>query len=90
MPLLANTERLAHEPIAAALQPPAPIDYLDFAERHIVFEDPIPGPFDRTKFPYVVEILRALSPADPCRIVTMVTSAQIGKTTIGIFSHLAL
>jgi hypothetical protein len=26
---LANAERLAHEAIAAALRPPAPIDYLE-------------------------------------------------------------
>jgi phage terminase large subunit GpA-like protein len=80
---LANPERLAHEAIAAALRPPAPIDYLDWAERHVFFDDPIPGPFDPTRFPYFTEILRALSPQDPCRIVTLVSSAQIGKTTIG-------
>ena len=83
MTLLANPERLAHEAIAAALRPSPPIDYLDFAERHIVFDDPIPGPFDRNKFPYFAEILRALSPSDPCRYVTVISSAQIGKTTIG-------
>jgi phage terminase large subunit GpA-like protein len=80
---LANSERLAHEAIATALRPPAPIDYLAFAEQHVSFEDPIPGPFDRTKFPYFVEILRALSPSDPCRYVTLISSAQIGKTTLG-------
>jgi phage terminase large subunit GpA-like protein len=83
MTLTANAERIAHEAIAAALRPPAPIDYLNFAEQHVVFEDPIPGPFDRNKFPYFTEILRALSPADPCRFVTVQSSAQIGKTTIG-------
>ena len=56
MTSLANPERLAHEAIAAALRPNPPIDYLDFAERHVVFDDPIPGPFDRTKFPYFAEI----------------------------------
>ena len=83
MTSLANPERLAHEAIAAALRPNPPIDYLDFAERHVVFDDPIPGPFDRNKFPYFAEILRALSPSDPCRYVTVISSAQIGKTTIG-------
>jgi phage terminase large subunit GpA-like protein len=83
MTLTANAERIAHEAIAAALRPPAPIDYLNFAEQHVVFEDPIPGPFDRNKFPYFTEILRALSPADPCRFVTVQSSAQIGKTTVG-------
>jgi phage terminase large subunit GpA-like protein len=83
MTLLANPERLAHEAIAAALRPPAPIDYLVWAEANVSFDDPIPGPFDRTKFPYFAEILRALSPSDPCRYVTVISSAQIGKTTIG-------
>ena len=72
MTSLANPERLAHEAIAAALRPAPPIDYLDFAERHVVFDDPIPGPFDRNKFPYFAEILRALSPSDPCRYVTVI------------------
>jgi phage terminase large subunit GpA-like protein len=82
MAQLANSERLAHAAIAAAFRPAPIIDYLDFAERHVVFDDPIPGPFDSSKFPYFVEILRALSPADPCRIVTLISSAQIGKTTL--------
>ena len=83
MTTLANPERLVHEAIAAALRPNPPVDYLDFAERHVVFDEPIPGPFDRNKFPYFAEILRALSPSDPCRYVTVISSAQIGKTTIG-------
>jgi phage terminase large subunit GpA-like protein len=87
MMLTVNAERLAHEVIAAALKPNPPVNYLDFAERYIVFDDPVAGPFDRTKFPYFVEILHALSPADSCRIVTVASSAQIGKTTIaGIFT----
>jgi hypothetical protein len=31
MTLLVNPERLAHEAIAAALRPPAPVDYLAWA-----------------------------------------------------------
>jgi hypothetical protein len=80
MTLLAIAERLAHEVIAAAFRPPPSIDYLDWAERHVVFDEPIPGPFNKTLFPYFTEILRALSPSDPCRYVTIVSSAQIGKT----------
>ena len=83
MTLLANPERLAHEAIAAALQPPPPIDYLSWAETNVVFDEPIPGPFNRAAFPYFDEIMRALSPQDPCRVVSIVSSAQIGKTTIG-------
>jgi phage terminase large subunit GpA-like protein len=44
---------------------------------------PFPGPYNRRNFPYFDEILRALSPDDPCRIVTLKGSAQIGKTVIG-------
>ena len=83
MTMLANPERLAHEAIAAAFRPAPPIDYLAFAEQHVSFDEPIPGPFNRALFPYFTEILRALSPQDPCRFVSIVSSAQIGKTTIG-------
>lgn len=70
---------------ARALEPPPPVDYLKFAEEHIVFtrrESQFPGPYNRRTFPYFDEVLRALSPDDPCRIVTMKCSAQIGKTAI--------
>jgi len=83
--VLADPRRLANEAIAAALRPSPPIDYLRFAEDNIVFGDgePVPGPYNRAAFPYFDEILRALSPADPCRYVTFVGSAQVGKTVIG-------
>jgi phage terminase large subunit GpA-like protein len=83
--LLANPRRLVHEAIAAALRPPPPIDYLRFAQDEIAFGDgdPRPGPYDRRAFCYFDEILRALSPEDQCRIVTLVASAQIGKTVLG-------
>ena len=84
MTLLADARELANEAIAAALMPPPPIDYLEWARANIVFSDgePLPGPFDARTFPYFSEILRALSPADPCRYVTLVASAQCGKTTL--------
>ena len=84
MTLLVNPERLAHEAIAAALRPPAPVDYLTWAEANVVFDDgsPFPGPWNRTLFPYFDDILRALSPSDPCRYVTLVSSAQLGKTEV--------
>lgn len=82
---IANAERIVAFAAAAALEPPPPVDYLDFAERHIVFsprESQFPGPYNRRNFPYFDEILRALSPDDPCRIVTLKCSAQIGKTAM--------
>jgi phage terminase large subunit GpA-like protein len=81
--MLANAERLALEAMAAALDPPPPIDYLAWAERNVIIEDgSFPGPYNRTMFPYFDEILRALSPDDPCRFVTLMGSAQVGKTNI--------
>jgi phage terminase large subunit GpA-like protein len=82
---LANPRRLAHEAIAAAWAPAPPIDYLAFAERNNTFGpgEPRPGPYDRRSFRYFDAILRALGPDDPCRIVTLQASAQIGKTILG-------
>src|SRR5690242_2351202 len=80
---LANAERLAMEAMAAAFEPPPVIDYLAWAERNVVIEEgSFPGPYNRNLFPYFDEILRALSPADPCRFVTLAGSAQVGKTTL--------
>jgi phage terminase large subunit GpA-like protein len=89
MTMLANVERLAHEALAAGLRPPEPIDYLAFAERHVVISDsPLGDRYVRSQFPFFDEILRALSPADPCRTVTVCASAQIGKTTLAnVFAY---
>lgn len=86
--MLANADRLALEASALAIKPPAQIDYLSWAEKNVVIEEgDFPGPYNRNLFPYFDEILRALSPADPCRFITLMGSAQIGKTTIAnIFS----
>jgi phage terminase large subunit GpA-like protein len=82
--LLANPARLGHEAAAAALRPPPPVDYLKWATDNVVFETgSFPGPYNRENFPYFDEVLRALSPADPCRYVTLVASAQCGKTVLG-------
>lgn len=83
--MLANVERLAMEAMAKAWEPPPPVDYLAFAEANIVFspaESQFPGPYNRARFPFFDEILRALSPDDPCRFVTVKGSAQVGKTVI--------
>ena len=42
-----------------------------------------PGPYNPCLFPFFSEILRALSPINPCRFVTFMGSAQVGKTMIG-------
>jgi len=83
--LLANPVRLVHEAVAAAWAAPAPIDYLRFAEDNITFPpgEPRPGPYDRKAFGYFDAVLEALGPDDSCRIVTLMASAQIGKTILG-------
>lgn len=83
---IANAERLVMEAMAAAIEPPPQVDYLRWAEQNIEFtkrESEFAGPYNRQLFPYFDEILRALSPDDPCRVVTLMGSAQIGKTVIG-------
>lgn len=82
---VANAERIATEVFADVMTPPPPVDYLDWAESNIVFtkrESPMPGPYNRDLFFYFDEILRALSPDDPCRVVTMAKSAQLGGTVL--------
>lgn len=81
----ANARRIAIEAIADAWAPPPPVDYLAWAEQNIVFtkrESNFPGPYNRDLFPYFDEVLRALSPDDPCRIVTIAKSAQLGGTVV--------
>lgn len=83
---IANAERMVMEAMANAYEPPPVVDYVRWAEENIVFtkrESPFPGPYNRNLFPYFDEILRALSPDDPCRVVTLMGSAQIGKTVVG-------
>ena len=81
--LLANAERLRMLAMASALEPPPSIEFLDWAESNVVIaEGSFPGRYNRALFPYFDEILRALSPSDPCRFVTFVGSAQVGKTTV--------
>lgn len=83
---IANADKVVALAAGQAIEPPPPVDYLAWAQENIVFtqrESQFPGPYDRRTFPYFDEVLRALSPDDPCRIVTLACSAQIGKTVIG-------
>ena len=84
MTLLANPRTLADEAIIAALKPAEPVNYLRFAEDNISFPPGAsPGPYDRRAFGYFDEILKALGPDDPARIITLMASSQIGKTILG-------
>ncbi|MBT2130111.1 phage terminase large subunit family protein [Aliiroseovarius lamellibrachiae] len=80
-----NAEWMAGDVLAEVLDPPPPVDYLNWAEENIVFserESEFSGPYNRQRFRYFDEILIALSPDDPCRIVTLAKSAQLGGTVL--------
>lgn len=82
---VANAERIAALTLAEVLQPPPPVDFVRWATENIVFskrEGPFEGPYNRNLFGYFDEILRALSPDDPCRVVTIKKSAQLGGTVL--------
>ena len=82
----ANAEYVATEAFIEVITPPPPVDYLSWAKENIVFsqrESSFPGPYNPDLFPYFSEVLTALSPEDPCRIVTLMGGAQIGKRSVG-------
>lgn len=41
-----------------------------------------PGPYNLSRAPYQRDILRAMSPEDPAKTVTLVFGSQMGKTTV--------
>lgn len=82
---LANAESLAMQAMAEVLEPPPSVDYLRFAVENVSFsarESEKKGPYNRALFPYFDEVLHALSPDDPCRVVTLAKSAQLGGTVV--------
>lgn len=85
MTLLCNPAWLTYSILAQETMPPPPVDYLSWAKQNIVFSDRItqfPGPYNEALFPFFSEILKAISPEDPCRIVTIAKSAQVGGTVL--------
>lgn len=72
--------------IERVFKPRAKPDYNSWAERdgNVVFgrESPLPGPYKRSTFPPAERILECLSPDHPCRVVTIMASAQLFKTTV--------
>ena len=80
-----NPARMAQAAIADAWEPAPPVDYLAWAKKNIKFskrESESHGAYDAKRFAYFDEPLNALSPDDPCRIVTLKKSAQIGGTVL--------
>jgi phage terminase large subunit GpA-like protein len=71
--------------MAAAFSPPPPVDLLAWAVDNIKFTDresQFPGSYNVDLFPYFSEILKALGPDEPCRIVSFAKSAQLGGTVL--------
>lgn len=83
---IASARRIALEVLADVVEPTPPIDFEKWAVNNIIFgegEGDFPGPYNPALFPFWTEVLKALSPDDPCRTVTLVKSAQIGGTILG-------
>lgn len=91
--LLANPARLVAETFARVLTPPPAVDLNQWAERHVVFgaESPYPGPYDPARLPFFRRPLECLGPDDSARVVTLMGSAQVGKSLVAeIFLAAAL
>lgn len=81
-----NVRRIGYEMMAAVMEPSPPVDFERWAVDNISFSDgegDFPGPYNPALFPFWNDVLKALSPEDPCRTVTLMKSAQIGGTIIG-------
>lgn len=83
---LAGSARVAHETAAAVFEPPPEFDINVWAEQHLVLgnESPFPGRYDGSRFPFFRRPLEALGPDDPARTVSLLGSAQIGKTFVAL------
>ena len=89
---LANPDYALADVLATAWEPPPPVDIVRWAEDHVVFgeDESFPGPMNFERFPWAVDILRALQPDDPCRVVVFKKSAQLGGTVLAMIFALAL
>lgn len=87
MGFLTSAEAVVARALAVAMAPPPPPDITRWCADHIVFDErsPFPGRFNIDRFPWLAEIHACLSPEHPAREVTIMGSAQIGKT-VGIIN----
>lgn len=91
--LLANPHRLAALCLAETLEPPPRVDYNRWAAEYLIFgaESAFPGPYDGSRLPFFHRPLECLGPDDPARTVTVMGSAQVGKTVVAeIFTSASL
>lgn len=74
--------------LAAGFAPPPDMPVSTWAQdRRVVAAEsgsPKSGPWRNALTPYLVEPMDCLSPTDPCTDVTLVFSAQSGKTEVGV------
>lgn len=85
---LASARPVVFAALAAALRPSPRMSVSQWAEaRRIVSAESgsrYPGPWRNDRAPHLVEIMDALGPDDPSEDVVIVSSAQVGKSEVGI------
>ncbi len=82
---IANAWKVALLSAAAVIAPPPPVDYEAWAIDNLTFserESQMPGRYNPELFPFFAGIFHALSPEDPCRIVSWAKGAQLGGTAL--------
>jgi phage terminase large subunit GpA-like protein len=80
-----SAEWMVHDVLANVLEPPEDVNYLKWAVENIEFskrESEFDGSYNTELFKFFEEILAALGPDDPCRIITLRKSAQLGGTVL--------
>ncbi|WP_170334999.1 phage terminase large subunit family protein [Ruegeria arenilitoris] len=82
MGFLTSSEAVVASALSEAIAPAPPPDITRWCEENIEFDErsPMPGPFNIDRFPFLREIHEVLSPEHPCREVSLLGSAQWGKT----------
>ena len=91
MGFLSSAEAAVWRGVAVAMMPPPPPDITRWCTENIVFDErsPFPGPFNIDRFPFLRRIHEVLSPEDPSREVTVMGSAQWGKTVSVLLATVA-
>ncbi len=85
MSSLHDRRRLVHTAAARGIAPETERSVAEWADAERILgpeEGPQPGPWRTSRVPYMREIMDSLSLAHPSRRVTLMASAQIGKTAI--------
>ena len=65
-----------------ALRPPPRLWLDEWSDKYRMLQYPEPGKYRTERTPYLREIMRALSPFSPARIVGLVKGAKLGDTKI--------